>query len=95
MPAYVIARIKVTDWDRYQEYVQASPAAIASYGGRFIARGGQVTALEGPEETGRVVLVEFPSMEKAQAWYRSPEYQQARELRAGAAEASIIAIDGC
>lgn len=95
MFAYVIARIQVTDWDRYQEYVKASPSAIAEYGGRFIARGGQMTTLEGPEETGRVVLVEFPSLERAQAWYHSPEYQRARELRAGAAEASIIAIEGC
>jgi len=95
MSAYVIARIEVTDWDRYQEYIKASPGAIAGYGGRFIARGGQVIALEGPEETARVVLVEFPSLEKARAWYRSQEYQEAKELRAEAAKVSIIAIDGC
>jgi len=95
MPAYVIAHITVTNWDRYQKYVEASPAAIATYGGRFIARGGPMITLEGPEETTRVVLVEFPSLEKAQVWYHSQEYRKARELRAGAAEAAIIAVDGC
>jgi len=95
MSAYVIARIEVTDWDRYQEYIKASPSAIASYGGRFIARGGRMATLEGPGETGRVVLVEFPSLEQARAWYDSEEYRAARELRSGAAEASIIAIEGC
>jgi len=95
MPAYVLARITVTDWDRYQKYIKASPGAIAAFGGRFIARGGRMVTLEGPEETARMVLVEFPSLEKAREWYHSREYQQARELRAGAAEASIIAIEGC
>jgi uncharacterized protein (DUF1330 family) len=95
MSAYVLARITVTDWDRYQEYIKASPAAIAAFGGRFIARGGRMATLEGPEETARMVLVEFPSLKKAREWYDSEEYQAARELRAGAAEVSIIAVEGC
>lgn len=95
MPAYVVARIDVKDWNKYQEYVKATPGIIAQYGGRFIARGGEMSTLEGPEETRRVVLLEFPSLETAQAWFHSPEYQDARKLRLGAASASIIAIDGC
>jgi uncharacterized protein (DUF1330 family) len=95
MPAYVVARIEVTDWNRYQGYVKATPDIISRYGGRFIARGGRVITLEGPEEKRRTVLVEFPSMEKAEAWYHSREYQEAKGLRAGAAIASIIAVEGC
>jgi uncharacterized protein (DUF1330 family) len=95
MPAYVVARIDVTDWGKYREYVKATPGIIAQYGGRFIARGGQTATLEGPEETRRIVLLEFPSMEQARAWYHSEEYQDARKLRDTAAAASIIAIDGC
>jgi uncharacterized protein (DUF1330 family) len=95
MSAYVVARIDVTDWNKYQKYVKATPGIIARYGGRFIARGGETMTLEGPEENRRVVLLEFPSMEEARTWYRSAEYQAARKLRNGAARASIIAIDGC
>ena len=95
MSAYVVARIEVTDGDRYQEYVKATPAILARYGGRFIARGGQITTLEGPLETRRVVLIEFPSAEQAQAWYHSQEYQDVKKLRQGTATASIITIDGC
>jgi uncharacterized protein (DUF1330 family) len=94
MPAYIIARIDVTDWDRYKEYVKATPGVIAKFGGRFIVRGGEKVTLEGPEETRRVVLVEFPSMEQARAFYASAEYEAVRRLRMGAAEVQLIAIEG-
>lgn len=94
MAAYLIVRANVTDWDRFTHYLQASPAVIAKFGGRHIARGGETVTLEGPEEKRRVVLIEFPSMEQAKKFYNSPEYQQVRKLREGAAEGEILAIDG-
>jgi uncharacterized protein (DUF1330 family) len=94
MPAYVIVRVEVTDWDKYNEYLKVGPGTVAQYGGRFIARGGEVVTLEGPEETRRLVILEFPSLAKAKAWYNSKEYQNAKKLRAGASTGSLIAIDG-
>jgi len=94
MPAYIIARVEVTDWDKYGQYIKVTPGTIEQYGGRVIARGGQTVTLEGPEETHRLVLLEFPSMDKVKAWYHSKEYQNAKKLRAGAATGSLVAIDG-
>jgi uncharacterized protein (DUF1330 family) len=94
MPAYVIVRVEVTDWDKYNEYLKVGPGTLNQYGGRFIARNGEKATLEGPEETGRLVILEFPSLAKAKAWYNSKEYQDARKLRAGASIGSLIAIDG-
>ena len=94
MAAYLVVRVSVTDWDRFKEYLQGTPALIAKFGGRHIARGGETVTLEGPEEKRRVVLIEFPSMEQAKKFYNSPEYQQARKLRQGAAEGEILAVDG-
>ena len=94
MAAYMIARVEVTDWHRYKEYLEATPATIAKYGGRFIARGAETLSLEGPEETRRVVILEFPSLERVKQWYHSDDYQAARKIRAGAAEADFLAIDG-
>jgi uncharacterized protein (DUF1330 family) len=74
--------------------MQATPGVIARFGGKFIARNGEKVTLEGETETARVVILEFPSMELAQAFFNSPEYQQAKLLREGAAEAQFIAIDG-
>ncbi|OEU44825.1 MAG: hypothetical protein BBJ60_03530 [Desulfobacterales bacterium S7086C20] len=94
MAAYLLARVEVTDWDRYKEYTKKTPGAIAKYGGKFIVRAGDMVTLEGPEETRRVVLIEFPSFEKAKEFYYSHEYQEAKKLRAGAATGQFLAIDG-
>ena len=94
MPAYLIARVHVTDAEKYDDYKKLSPAAIAAYGGRFLARGGAVETLEGEKEDRRVVLVEFPDMAAARAFYESPQYRAARAAREGAAEAQFIIVDG-
>jgi uncharacterized protein (DUF1330 family) len=94
MPAYVIALVEVTDWDKYNEYLKVGPGTLAQYGGRFIARNDEKATLEGPEETRRLVILEFPSLAKAKAWYNSKEYQDARKLRAGASIGSLVAVDG-
>ncbi|WP_395738185.1 DUF1330 domain-containing protein [Prosthecobacter sp.] len=94
MPAYIIGRVQVTDWIRYAEYMKLTPAIIAQYGGRFVARGGESMTLEGPEETNRVVILEFPTYEAAQQFFHSDEYRHARTLREGAANAQFYAIDG-
>jgi uncharacterized protein (DUF1330 family) len=95
MPAYIIARIEVTDWERYREYTKATPGAIARFGGKFIVRGGEIVTLEGPQETRRLVIIEFPNLNQAKAFYGSPEYAEAKKLRAGAAIGQFLAVEGC
>jgi uncharacterized protein (DUF1330 family) len=94
MPAYIIARVEVTDWTRYREYTKQTPGAIARYGGKFIVRGGEITTLEGEPETRRLVVIEFPSLDQAKAFYHSPEYSQVKALRAGAAVGQFLAVEG-
>ncbi len=92
MPAYVIGKVTVTDRHRYREYAKLSPGVIAKFGGRFLARGGEVVTLEGPEERQRVAVIEFPSLEKAKEFYNSEDYCKLRKLREGAATVSLIAV---
>ena len=94
MAAYVIARIRVNDPVQYEEYKKLSPAAVAAFGGEFIVRGGESETLEGTEETRRLVVVRFDSMDRARAFYRSEQYQAARAARDGAAEAQFVLVDG-
>ena len=93
MPAYLVARITVTDPEKYKGYMALSPAAIEAYGGRFLVRGGELVTLEGEPEERRVVIVEFPSMEIAKAFYDSPQYSKARAAREGAAEARFFIVE--
>lgn len=94
MSAYVIASIDVTDPETYKGYSERVPATLEKYGGRYLARGGGTTTLEGEESTARNVVIEFDSVEAAQRWYDSPEYQEARSRREGAAVARIVVLRG-
>ncbi len=94
MPAYLIARVAVTDRDAYKKYLEATPAIIEKYGGKVLFRPGEIATFEGPVENRRIVIIEFPSLIKAKQWYESLEYQEAKKLREGAAEGEIIAVEG-
>ena len=75
-------------------YIQIISRVIQKFGGRFIARGGEMVTLEGPEETLRIALIEFPSLEKAKAFYNSADYAQTKKLRERGGTAKFVAIDG-
>ncbi len=94
MPAYVVADVDVTDPAKYEEYKKIAPAAIAKYGGRYLARGGQSSVLEGTWRPGRLVVLEFPSLEHARNFYTSVEYTAARRARAGAAKMNMVVVEG-
>jgi uncharacterized protein (DUF1330 family) len=94
MPGYIIAKVKIFNMDKYQQYMKATPATILKYDGKIIVRGGENTTLEGEPINERVVVIEFPSLEMAKRWYNSIEYQNAKKLREGVAEASFYAISG-
>ena len=94
MTAFMIARVNVTDMDQYKEYMKLTPGIVAKYGGEFIARGGEKVTLEGEEETRRVVIVQFPSMQSAKDFYASEEYQAAIKVREGAAEGQFVLVSG-
>jgi uncharacterized protein (DUF1330 family) len=94
MVAYVIVEVEVTDPVRYEEYRKLAPAAISRYGGRYVVRGGKSVTLEGGWAPKRVVVLEFKDLATAQAFYDSPEYRAAREVRAGAANMRMVAVEG-
>ena len=94
MPAYLLVRAHVTDMRQYGEYMKLTPAIVEKYGGAFIIRGGDKVILEGPDAPERIVLLKFDSIEAARRMYHSEEYQAAMKLRAGAAEASFIVMEG-
>ena len=94
MKAYLIARVKVTDPQKYKNYTALTPAAIAEFGGKFLVRGGQVETLEGEDENNRIVVLEFDSMDIARQFYQSELYTIAKAERAGAAEAQFIIVEG-
>ena len=94
MPGYLIVRANVTDMQQYQEYMKLTPAIVEKYGGQFIIRGGDKVVLEGPDSSERIVMLKFDSVDAVRRMYNSDEYQAAIKVRAGAAEASFIVMEG-
>ena len=94
MAAYVFGEIEVTDPAVYEDYRKQVLAVVTKYGGKFIVRGGKVDPLEGGWAPKRIVALEFPSMEQAQKWYRSPEYAPLIKLRQKASKGKLIIVEG-
>lgn len=94
MPAYVIVEVDVHDPVLYEEYKKLTPGSIVPYGGKFIVRGGAAETVEGDWQPKRIVVLEFPSVEKAKEWWDSPGYREARGIRQRAAHTRMIVVPG-
>lgn len=94
MPAYIIAEVHVTDPAGYEPYRPLAAASIASFGGRFIVRGGTADLIEGAPEPERIVVIEFPDGETARRWYNSAEYQSALKIRQANSTGRLILVEG-
>ena len=94
MSAYVIADIEITNPEGYATYRPMAAESVTRHGGRFIARGGAVEALDGGWTPKRVVIIEFPSMEAARTFYHSDDYQAALKVRLANSTGRVIIVDG-
>jgi uncharacterized protein (DUF1330 family) len=94
MAAYLLANLTVRDAAKFETYRQAVPAVIAHFGGRYLVRGGAVEAKEGEPGLDRVVILEFPDMAAARAFYDSPDYAPLLALRLAAAEGTVALVEG-
>lgn len=93
MPAYIIADVNVQKPGQYEQYRRLSSRAMSSYDAKVLVRGGASHHLEG-RKPGRTVVLEFPSMTHAQAFYDSCQYRRARNAREGAAEMNMFIVEG-
>jgi uncharacterized protein (DUF1330 family) len=91
MSVYLVSNIVVEDHDAYVQYMKAGRASVARYGGRLLTAGAP-EYLEGKWQPTRVTVVEFPSRDAALRFYESAEYQEARGLRRGIADYSLILL---
>lgn len=93
MSGYVILNADVTDPDGYEEFKRLAEKAISHHQGRYLARGGRVSAPEG-DWLPRIVLLEFPTYEAALGFYESEEYAPAQEVRLRTAVSRVAVFEG-
>jgi uncharacterized protein (DUF1330 family) len=94
MSAYLIAVETVHDEAMFAEYRKHVIATLEAFGGRFVARGGKLTVLEGEWQHPRTVIIEFPSRESAEGWYKSADYQKIIGLRLKSTSGNLVILDG-
>lgn len=95
MSAYVISEVEILDEGAADRYRSLAQDSIARYGGRYLARGVLPDALEGDwPAPHRMIVVEFPTMERAREWYASPEYAQALAVRDQALTRRLLFVEG-
>ncbi|HVL71585.1 MAG TPA: DUF1330 domain-containing protein [Beijerinckiaceae bacterium] len=94
MAAYLIANVDVHDPAAFARYREAVTPLIAKFGGRYLVRGGAVENKEGDLGLKRLVVLEFPDMAAARAFYDSPEYAPVLKMREEAATSSLALVEG-
>ena len=94
MSAYVLVKIEIHDPSGYEEYKKLTPASIAAYDGRFVVRGAQTESLEGDWNPQRIVVLEFPSVERAKEWWHSEQYTEAKIIRQRTAKTKMLVVEG-
>lgn len=94
MSAYVIVDIQVHDPSGYDEYRKVVGASLATYGGKFMVRGGTIDVLEGNWKPKRIVILEFDSAARAREWYDSEDYRMPKQMRMRASTANMIVVEG-
>jgi uncharacterized protein (DUF1330 family) len=94
MKAFVVAAETPKDESMFSEYRKAAPTTLEAFGGKFIARGDKRKLLEGKWPHARLVIIEFPSREAAEGWYRSLEYQKIIGLRLGSSVGNLVIVEG-
>jgi uncharacterized protein (DUF1330 family) len=94
MPAYVLVEISVHNTQEYEEYKKLSLPSLAPFNGKFIVRGGHSVTLEGDWHPERIVVLEFPTKEKALEWWNSEIYAKAKSIRQRTASTRMIVVEG-
>lgn len=94
MPAYIIVNIEVTDREGFERYREAVPPLIAKHGGRYLVRGGDLHVMEGAPGWKRLVVLEFPSLAAARAFYGSADYAPLLALRLATTRSEMVMVEG-
>jgi uncharacterized protein (DUF1330 family) len=94
MPAYAAAHLRdVSTGPEIAEYLRRIDGTLRPHCGRFLIHGGVPEVKEG-DWSGDLVVIEFPDLDHARAWYASPAYQAILPLRTRNALGEAILVDG-
>jgi len=94
MAAYALVEIEVTEPETYARYREIAPAIVAAFDGKYLMRGGVTETVEGTWQPKRLVILEFPSMQRLHEFYDSPEYAEAKLMRQRSTKTTFVFCEG-
>ena len=95
MSAYVLVEVSVTDREKMMPYIEAVDKTVTNHGGKYLVRSPDAEVVEGNiGQHPLKVLLEFPDMAKAKAWYASPEYQAIIPFRTDNSQGNMLFVNG-
>lgn len=93
MGAFMFVQADITDPQQFMEYAKRTPALIKQFGGRYRCMRAEVEQLEGNPDDRKIVVSEWPSMDAARAFWNSPEYEEVKKFREGAADVDVYLVE--
>ena len=95
MTAYLVVDSHLTDPTLYEQYKLLARPLAEKHGGQYLARGGAMSVKESALwSPRRMVLIRFPSVAQAEAFYQSPEYQKVLQISKQSAERTVVILEG-
>ena len=94
MAAYVFFDVVSVHPERMSGYREKAFASVKAFNGKLVAATSNIDCREGDWHPARILMLEFPSMEKARAWYDSPEYQEVLPIRLDANRDRMVIFEG-
>jgi uncharacterized protein (DUF1330 family) len=95
MKAYLVLDLSVNDFDGFRKYLAEIPAFIAKHSGKYLVKGAQPTTIEGDWNPERIVIIEFPELEKANAFLTDPQVKELFKVRHNTTTSKLVLVDGC
>lgn len=94
MKGYLILDLSIKDQDKFDIYVAKIPQFIDKHGGSYIVQGAEPEVMEGEWKSDRIVVLEFPTTEKARDFMNDPEAEQFFDIRRAATDSKAVLVEG-
>lgn len=95
MNAYLILDLTIHDFSQFSAYIEGIPRIIEKHSGRYIVQGVEPTVIEGDWDPERVIVIEFPAREDANAFLQDPDARELFKVRHKSTTSKLILVDGC
>jgi uncharacterized protein (DUF1330 family) len=95
MKAYLVLDLSVNNFGGFKKYIAGIPAFIAKHSGNYIVQGVQPTPIEGDWKPERIVIIEFPARNNAEAFLNDPDIQDLFKLRHETTTSRLVLANGC